>query len=78
MNKIEYSEFLPIWKKFLIENQGAVNLQMVARHFYNLGMEQAEIQLNDLKAKNDALNLELGNEIDIEEWAKAQRAVTHD
>lgn len=78
MKEIEYSDFLPIWKEYIGETKSVLNVQMVAHHFYNLGLKQAEVQLNDLQAKNDALNLELGNEIDIEAWAKAQRVVTHD
>lgn len=35
-------------------------------------------EIDRLQAENDRLNLELGNEINIEEWAKAQRAVKND
>lgn len=35
-------------------------------------------KIDHLQAENDRLNLELGNEINIEEWAKAQRVVKGD
>jgi hypothetical protein len=43
--KIEYSDFLPIWKDFLQGSDGVFNVQMVAHHFYNLGLsDKSEIQ----------------------------------
>lgn len=58
--------------------------KMLSRHHIQFAKEhQANAQLlrdlvaeiNRLQAENDALNLELGNPIDVEEWAKHQRPV---
>lgn len=35
---IEYSDFLPIWKDFIKDAGCVLNVQMVAHHFYNLGL----------------------------------------
>ena len=37
--KMEYSDFLPIWKEFIGNAESVLNVQMVAHHFYNLGLQ---------------------------------------
>jgi hypothetical protein len=35
---VSYSDFLPIWKHFIADARSVLNVQMVAHHFYNLGL----------------------------------------
>ena len=62
MKEIEYSDFLPIWKEYIGETKSVLNVQMVAHHFYNLGL-QASPQMMPL-SDEEILNIAFCSEID--------------
>lgn len=40
--EVDYAEFLPIWKDYIKDSDGVMNVQLVAHYFYNLGIRKAQ------------------------------------
>jgi hypothetical protein len=55
--RIEYSDFLPLWKDFIKDAESVLNVQMVAHHFYNLGRDVAPTVVKDEQGKVVAVTL---------------------
>lgn len=51
---VSYSDFLPVWKKFISGTGSVLNVQMVAHYFYNLGFNNAlRAQVDKLFNRNE-------------------------
>lgn len=37
--ELDLAEFLPVWKDYIKDVDGVMNVQLVAHHFYNLGAQ---------------------------------------
>jgi len=67
--KIEYSDFLPIWKDFIKDAESVLNVQMVAHHFYNLGLSASQTKpLDDLFYYNQGFNDCLAKMVDAKSF----------